>query len=278
MRIKIRYGNILSGVAIHQTPVLKVNFTEDATAYSHMLFTVNGLAYPKIDHVYGVLTGLHVGESRSEATIAVLVGNYSIKAEVEASEKNEEPQLRGINFDADVYREFEVGKADFFDLDSGDPAKLATFIAGHYNRYISPPAHPNLEMQSRFSKYRLPYFKAACYAGLHYNKALTSTALNNGAKAAREVQLEIEKKLFLEALEEAFQHGFCDPLPQLNGSRSDRPLPTEDVGLLLTEMRAGGSMERLVNEVLTLSDRWRRPQIRMVYEGVRTQNPELPFG
>jgi hypothetical protein len=266
VQVKTRDDGLVSGMAIHATPVLKINFSEKETAYSHMLFTVNQLAYRKIDHVYGVLTGVHVGNHRSEATIAVLVGSYSIQAE-----KTSGKDSRSIDFEKNEYQEYEVGTEDFFKLDSGDPAKIATFISGHSNRYISPPGEPNLEIQSRLSKYRLPYFKAACYAGLSHTKAVKDSELATTGKQVLLEQVKYEYDLFIEAMEESFHHGFCDPLPQQKNSVNDRPWPEYDIDLLIKELRPGGAMVSLIEDVLDLCDQWNRPQVREAYLRI---NPE----
>lgn len=268
VEIRIRDNQLIKGVAIYSSPVLKINFDEVETAYSHMLFTVNSLGYDMIDHVYGVLTGVHIVNHRSEATIAVLVGRHSVKEALKVNrEKKGTVKPRPVNFDENTYYEYEVGKADFFQLDSGDPARIATFISGHFNRYISPPSHPNMSMQSRLSKYRMPYFKAACYAGLNYIRA---TKQNSSDEKAN------EQFLCIEALEEAFQHGFCDPIPQQDRAVSDRPLPKEDIDLLVKEILPGGSMVDLVDDVLKVCDDWNRIEVRKVYERKRP-DPKLDF-
>ena len=218
VKLKIRYQQEIEGTATYKDPVLRINFNEEVTTYTHILLTVNQFSYEEIGHAFGVLSGVHKWNRRSEATIAVLVGPYSMGTKGRR-------KTRKHNYETDMFVEYEVGRKEFFALDKGDPAKLATFISGHLDRYISPPSTPNEPMLSRRAKYRLLYFKSACYAGLKFVRLMRSSSVEDEKKPILLKKLESQKRDCLSALTESFQHGFCDPVPSTIDNDSDSLKP-----------------------------------------------------
>lgn len=99
-------------------------------------------------------------------------------------------------------------KIDFYSAQR--PSKISTFLSGHFNRYISPPGEPNAKMQSRLAKYRLSFFKAACYSGVKYSQAKQNENFGK-VRLPYEFEPGFHKTECLDSIEEAFQPGFCDP-------------------------------------------------------------------
>ncbi|WP_254563175.1 hypothetical protein [Dyadobacter diqingensis] len=254
IQIKVSDNQIIHGDVTYVNPILKINFEQQVTSYTHLLLTVNQFKYQEIDHVFGVLSGVHVWTNRSEATIAVMLGPNSLA---------ERKQIRDLNFEKNSFTQIEVGSKEFYELDSGDPAKLATFISGHNNRYISPPAKPNEPMMSRLSKYRLPYFKSACYSGKQYNEMVDSLDLSN---VKNKNKIDRKKKECLNEIKEAFIHGFCDPRPKTLDDFVDPSNPRSDANLLVNELLESGTLRALVTDVLELCGKWNRKEVVRLYD------------